>query len=303
MFFSRFDNFEDRLEGGINRANFPSISNSLEVMDAALRNWPGMQPRSEREEAELQNIETRIQNQTFFSIFGLQNKIDGDAFLERVSSWLYASCWTDLSHECQAMWQLYGSSGSSCRHGAACVECSKTLGNSVCIETTVGSIMDSLEMKEDYNFSVRKVEYLDRRASRFADGDMTIRPFFSKALHFSYENEVRFMLWPDRKDIMFSYKYNQSTVNDIQNEALKIKNMQRFIGRIILSPLPFKKANDIRMRHMDRYKSALGLEDELSNSDLKIKVLSLLRVNGLDVNVIDSDLNQVSVTDCYTYGE
>lgn len=300
MYFSRFDSFDDHLEGGINKRNFSSISNALETLDLTTSIWPGIHPKSEQELAEIQKAKDELRSQTFPSLFGTQKKDDGEAYLQHISSWLYASCWTDLPYECQAMWQLYGSSGSNCRHDAGCTECAKTLGESVCIETTIGSIEDSLEIKEGYNFSIRKVEYLDHRESVFEESDMSFRPFFSKALHFSYENEIRFMLWPNRKDINFSYKFNQSTTNDIRSEQLRITNLESFIGKLILSPIPFKEAKEIRKRHVKQYQSTLGLEEALSNSNLNNKVLNLLNDKNIKINIVDSDLNQVCVTDCYT---
>ncbi|WP_323145772.1 hypothetical protein [Pseudomonas marginalis] len=276
MHFSRFDSFDDHLEGGINKNNFSSISNSLEVLDSINFSWPGTQARSEHDLLDLQKLQNHIQNQTFPSLFGAQKKINGDDYLQRISSWLYASCWTDLPHECDAMWQLYGSSGSNCRHDAGCMECAKTLGDSVCIETTVGSVEDSLELRDGYNLSVQNIEYLDHRKSVFEDSDMIYRPFFSKALHFSYENEIRFMLWPDRNDIKFSYKLNQSTINNVPSVQLHITNLESFIGKIILSPLPFKDARAIRAQHFNQHQSALGLKEALSNIVLKNKIQSLL---------------------------
>lgn len=300
MYFSRFDSFDDHLEGGINKRNFSTISNSLQILDSLSLSWPGVHPRSKQELAKLQEVQSEIQNHTFPSLFGPQKKVDGEAYLQRISSWLYASCWTDLPHECHAMWQLYGSSGSNCRHDVGCTECAKTLGDSVCIETTIGAVEDSLEMKDGYHLSIRKVEYLDHRESVFEESEMVYRPFFSKALHFGYENEIRFMLWPNRKNINFSYKFNQSTVNNIHSEQLRITNLESFIGKVILSPIPFREARNIRARHMEQHQSTLGLEEALSNSNLKHKVRSLLSDNNLKINIIDSDLNQICVTDCYT---
>ncbi|WP_223464368.1 hypothetical protein [Pseudomonas sp. GL-RE-26] len=298
MYFSRFDSFEDNLEGGINNANFPSISNSLKIFDAAIQFLPGTHKNDNPKNL---NIIAEINSETFPSLFGTQRKIDGDAFLQRVSSWLYASCWTDLPHECQAMWQLYGSSGSNCRHINGCAECEKTQGMSVCIESTVGAVLDSLEMKENYNLSIQKIEYIDHQHTVFEDQDLLSRPFFSKAKHFSYENEVRFLLWPDRKDINFSYKYQQSSTNDIQNVELRIKNMNSFIGKIILSPLPFKKTNIIHNYHMEKHQSTLGLQESLSNEHLRSKIKQLCDQKNINVEIFDSDLNQTLPIDCYTY--
>ncbi|MBC3479970.1 hypothetical protein [Pseudomonas sp. SWRI77] len=300
LYFSRFDKFEDHLEGGINRRNYHNISNSLSIFDLAMQKWPSVSLRTEEETQALNKSESEILEDTFTSILGPQKKIDGDAFLKNISSWLYANCWTDLGHECQAMWQLYGSSGSNCRHDNGCQECAKTLGNSVCIETTVGAIVDNLELPEGYNLTVQKIEYIDHRTSHFHEDDLVMRPYFSKALHFSYENEVRFMLWPESNDIKFSYKYKQSTINNQDNQQLKLKNLSRFIHRVILAPPPPSKISKIQKLHMERFGTELGVQDELSNRYLKSKVEKLFIATNLNLKISESDLIQISPKDCYT---
>jgi len=303
LYFSRFDKFEDHLEGGINRRNYQNISNSLSTFDLAMQRWPSVSPRTEEETQALSKAETEIFEETFPSILGTQKKIDGDAFLKNISSWLYANCWTDLGHECQAIWQQHGSYGSHCSNDTGCQERANTLGNSVCIETTAGAILDSLELAEGYNLTIQKVEYIDHRTSHFHKDDLAMRPYFSKALHFSYENEVRFMLWPERRDIKFSYKCNQSTVNNHPNQQLRLKDINSFIHRIILAPPPPSKISKIRSLHLESFDSELGLEDELSNKNLRAKVEALLRANNLNINITESDLIQTSTTDCYTLGQ
>ncbi|HDS0929562.1 TPA: hypothetical protein QDZ23_004261 [Pseudomonas putida] len=301
MYFSRFDSFEDKLEGGINQKNYPNFSNSLEVLDLATSVWPGNYPRDEKSQATIRNAQQKIEQETFPSLFGIQQKINGDAYLQNVRSWLYASCWTDMPHECQAMWQLYGSSGSSCRHEIGCMECENTLGNSICIETTIGSIVDNLNLKTEYNLSIQKVEYLDHRKTKFDGDDIISRPFFSKALHFSYEHEVRFLLWPNRDDISFSYKHMKSSKNKTTSELLHIDNLESFIGKIILSPLPFKREKAIRSDHAERFQSTLGLQEALANATLRDKIQKACTNHNLNIPIVDSELNQISPTDCYSY--
>nr|WP_294976491.1 hypothetical protein [uncultured Pseudomonas sp.] len=298
LYFSRFDNFEDRLEGGISTKSYQSISNSPKLLDRAMQLFPS--PDSSKNQ-ETTGIDRKILDETFQSIFGEQSKVNGDAYLQHVNSWLYASCWTDLPHECQAMWQLYGSSGANCRHEVGCTECERTLGMSVCIETTLGAVLDNLELTEDYNLTIGKVEYLDHRNTVFEDQDLITKPFFSKALHFSYENEIRFMLWPTRKDIIFSYKHNESTTNEDYHISLPIKSMEGFLGKVILSPLPFKVQKKISKRQFENFKSDLGLPEALSNSTLRNMVNNLCNKHGISINVVDSDLNQVSTKDLYTF--
>jgi hypothetical protein len=237
LYFSRFDSFDDHLEGGINSKNFPSISNEDKVFDAAMNSgWPAMAPRSGSELEESSRAIDVINSETFPSLFGTQLKINGSAYLRRISSWLYASCWTDLPHECSAMWQLYGCSGSNCRHEKGCADCEVSLGNTVCIETTIGAVVDNLKLKKGYNLSIQKVDYLDHRSEEFTGSDIIMRPFFSKALHFSYENEVRFLLWEDNRQLDFTYKYVGNPENGDKSHQLDIINLDSLIGKIILSP-------------------------------------------------------------------
>ncbi|ELF6207572.1 hypothetical protein RNI54_004425 [Pseudomonas putida] len=296
LYFSRFTSFDDHLEGGITKKNYSSISNSLEVFDLAMnRQWPAA--NGSRTDSDDQS---KLFNATFPSLFGEQKKLDGDAYLKNVRSWLYASCWTDIPHECLAMWQLYGSSGANCRHENYCIECNESVGRSICIETTIGAILDNLEIDESYNLMARKIDYIDHRSVSFEDEDLAFKPFFSKALHFSYEHEVRFMLWPNRKDIEFSYKYKQSTQNSQLSVSLPIRDINSFIGRIILSPLPPKAQMQIVAKHHEKYSTNLGLSDSLSNTRLRESVDSILLKHGLKADVVDSDLNQTAFSDCYS---
>lgn len=295
IYFARFDRFEDRLEGGIGPNNYSDVSNAYEILDIAL-NGLGRLSGS----GGVDSLAVDVFNEAFSTIFGEIKKVDGDSYLQGVRSWLYASCWTHLPHECQAMWQLYGSSGANCRHEVGCNECQKSLGMSICLETTLGAVLENIELNDGYNLIVRKIEYLDHEKMRFDERDMVLRPFFSKALHFSYENELRFMLFPDRKDIKFSYKYNQSEVNEVGSVAVSVKNMKGLVNKIILSPLPFKKQEQIERIHMERYETALGLPAALANETLRARVHALCKKHNLEPVIVDSALNNVGARDIYS---
>jgi len=300
LYFSRFDSFVDKLEGGVGSQNYPDISASYGLMDLAC-NFKASDPESpEKKQAEERILE--INNETFQGIFGEQRKIDGDSYLKQVSSWLYASCWTDLPHECEAMWSLYGVTGIGCNHAQCCPECESTHGMSICIETTVRSILDNLEHDNQYNLSIQKVEYIDHKKTKFEMHELDSKPFFSKAKHFSYENEVRLMLWPD-KNICFSDVCGGDTEKKTEPDKkieLKIKDLGLFIGRVILSPIPSRSGAEIRKSHNEKHQSNLGLQDSLSNKALKAKVMSLCVSNSIIVEVVDSDLNQVATNDLYS---
>ena len=299
LYFSRFDRFTDKLEGGINSQNYPDISVSAELFDLTI-NYRASDPASP-EKTQTEKRINEINNETFEGIFGSEKKLDGDSYLQLVSSWLYANCWTDLDHECDAMWSLYGITGVGCNHVECCPQCESTHGMSVCIETTIGAILDNLELDERYNLSIQKVDYIDHKKIKFEAHELSTKPFFSKARHFSYENEVRLMLWPDRSDISFSYVYQQSTVNDKKSVELKIKNISSFINKIILSPIPAKKSAQLRTSHYEAHQSTLGLKDSLANYILREKVQTLCSANSLSVEILDSGLNQVATSDCYTF--
>ena len=296
LYFARFDRFEDRLEGGINQKNFPSISNSWGILDRAINGcWPSVESQSDESTSKGEML-----SETFSSLFGEQKKINGEAYLQNVSSWLYASCWTDLRHECQAMWQLYGSSGACCRHEAPCTKCQASVGMSLCIETTLGSLIDNLVLDEGYNAIARKIEYLDHRNAVFLEHEMAVRPFFAKALHFSYEHELRLMLWPKRKDIDFSYIHNASTINERQSVSLPLENLDSLIHKIILSPISYATQKQLSDNHFSKYKTALGLPEALANENLRQRVSALCQEFGVSAEIVDSDLNQISASDCYS---
>ncbi|MGO0706946.1 hypothetical protein [Pseudomonas paracarnis] len=301
LYFSRFDRFPDKLEGGISSQNYPDVSTSLELLDLAL-NYRASEPPSS-EKSQLEERIHKVDHDTFQGLFGSEKKINGDTYLKLISTWLYANCWTDLEHECEAMWSLYGITGVGCSHDDCCTQCESTHGMSVCIETSVGSILENLVLDERYNLSIQKVEYIDHKKTKFKDSELNTKPFFSKARHFSYENEIRFILWPDRADISFSYAFGQSTTNEENSVELKIKSMNSFIHKIILSPIPFKKSVEIRKSHNDNYQSSLGLQESLSNKTLRKKIESLCFENSVNVEIVDSDLNQSITNDCYTYAE
>lgn len=301
LYFSRFDNFVDNLEGGISNQNYPDISVSLELFDLAL-NYRASDPASP-EKAQHEKRIHEINNETFQGLFGSEKKINGDTYLKSVRSWLYANCWTDLEHECEAMWSLYGITGVGCNHAECCPKCESTHGMSVCIETTVGSILDNLEFDDKLNLSIQKVEYVDHKKTKFAEHELNTRPFYSKARHFSYENEIRLIIWPDRNDISFSYIFGKNTINEKENIQINIKDMSSFIGKIILAPIPFKKSAEIRKSHNKNHQSDLGLQESLFNNSLRAKIQSLCSANSIDVEIVDSDLNQTITNDCYTYIE
>lgn len=299
LYFARFDSFSDKLEGGITSQNYPDVSCALELFDLAMNPLPRGTSHSGKEV--VKDIIGEVSNSTFEGLYGTHKRIDGDDYLKLVSTWLYASCWTDLPHECQAMWSLYGVTGTGCDHPECCVQCESTHGMSICIETTVGSIVDNLQLEEEYHFSVQKVDYVNHKTTKFGSGELSTKPFFSKAKHFSYENEVRFVLWPNKANVCFSYKNGESTINEQPHVLLGVKDMGSLIKKIILSPVPYSSAVKIRESHLEQYQTLLGLEENLSNKILRDKVVSLCKINGVHVEIVDSDMNQVGTSDCYTY--
>lgn len=292
VYFCRFDGFEDKLEGGITSKNFSSISNVEELLDIACNGIGLGEAHS--------NALSQLRSAEFPSLFGNQKKDNGDAFLSGVSSWLYASCWTDLGHECQAMWRLYGGNEDRCHHIEKCEKCETAYKTSVCIETTVGEILDNLEGDDNYNIAVQKVKYIDHKSYKFEGNELVFQPFFSKAKHFSYEHEVRFMIWPSRDNIVFSYEYEKSTKNIIPGVTVKVKSFDSMIKKIILSPRPTWVTNKIRKSHMEKHGSALGLQSALSNSALNSRVRTLCETYKITPEIVESDLNQITATDCYT---
>ncbi|MCY1457110.1 hypothetical protein D9M71_743710 [compost metagenome] len=117
------------------------------------------------------------------------------------------------------------------------------------------------------------VEYINH-----SDASATENPlhqFTRKARHFEFEKEMRLIAWPTREDIVFSYKFEQSSVNDVGQVSPSIKDINRFISRIIFSP---------------------GMPDDCVGA-----VTQVCRAQGLTCDMVKSGLDEKPLVDLYGY--
>lgn len=102
--------------------------------------------------------------------------------------WLDVSCWHSATDDTEsiAMWKIYGNDV-----------------NSVCITTTVGELLDSIEKDNHKNLIVHKVEYIDHRKEYYnLDIDSKIAPFVHKHKAYKFENEIRLIAYNQSNDPM-----------------------------------------------------------------------------------------------------
>jgi hypothetical protein len=102
-----------------------------------------------------------------------------------------------------------------------------------------------------------------------------LHQFTRKARHFEFEKEVRLIAWPTSEDIVFSYKFEQSSVNDVGQVSPNIKDMNRLISRIIFSP---------------------GIPDDCVEA-----VTQVCRAQSLTCDMVKSALDEKPMLDVYGY--
>lgn len=96
------------------------------------------------------------------------------------------SCWYSNIDDTEsiAMWKIYGNDI-----------------NSVCITTTIGQLLDSIEEDKDVNLLIQKVEYIDHRADYYSlKVDSKLAPFVHKHKAYKFENEIRLIAYNQSND-------------------------------------------------------------------------------------------------------
>ncbi|MNG19550.1 hypothetical protein D3C84_1037180 [compost metagenome] len=102
-----------------------------------------------------------------------------------------------------------------------------------------------------------------------------LHQFTRKARHFEFEKEARLIAWPTEEDIVFSYKYEQSSVNDVDKVSPGIKDLNSFISKIIFSP---------------------GMPDACVEA-----VTRVCRTEGLTCDMVKSGLEEEPLVDIHGY--
>jgi hypothetical protein len=125
----------------------------------------------------------KFTNREVVTIFGPQRVEDYPHYsnlFEAVSQWVDVSCWhMDVgASESMAMWKIYGSGSAS-----------------VCIESTVGNVIDAMIIPDGMQLVSDRVTYLDF-ASDSVGSAHPLSVFFHKSRFYEFENELRFLVYP-----------------------------------------------------------------------------------------------------------
>lgn len=197
IFMCRIDKFEDKLEGGLTTINdfFYSgaaealsdlVNNSLPLISGRNYNSPESIEEAQKRQ---QEYEERSRNKSFMTVFGdikLSEKVTYKDVIKAQKKWFDVSCWHSNIDDTEsiAMWKIYGNDI-----------------NSVCITTTIGQLLDSIEEDKDVNLLIQKVEYIDHRADYYnLEVDSKLAPFVHKHKAYKFENEIRLIAYNHSND-------------------------------------------------------------------------------------------------------
>lgn len=197
IFMCRIDKFEDKLEGGLTTINDFFYSGDAEELSNLVNNSLPLSLGKNNNSFEIleeaqqrkQEYEKRCKNKSFTTVFGdvkLSQEITYKDVIKAQKKWFDVSCWhsTTDNTESIAMWKIYGNDI-----------------NSVCITTTIGELLDSIEEDKNINLLVQKVEYIDHRADYYSlDVDSKIAPFVHKHKAYKFENEIRLIAYNEIND-------------------------------------------------------------------------------------------------------
>jgi hypothetical protein len=271
LYMSSYSGFSDQLEGGITAADYIRNSNEPDLLSAAdnilgrIGDRDGYEERS-RWSADLVS---ELRARKFETIFGHESRDNYEAYLKNARNWLYACCLHTYDYECHAMWEIYGK--EKLPYCGSLFDLPE--GSGFCIETTIGRIKENILPIEGHKFALSMVDYINHSDALATENPL--HQFTRKARHFEFEKEVRLIAWPTREDIVFSYKFAQSSVNDVAQVSPSIKDMNRFISRIIFSP---------------------GMPDDCVEA-----VTQVCRGQGMTCDMVKSAMDEKPLLDVYGY--
>lgn len=271
LYMASYSGFSDQLEGGITAADYIRNSNEPDLLRAAGDILGGIADRGGYDERRRRSAEqvSELRARKFETIFGQESCDNYEAYLKNARNWLYACCLHTYDYECHAMWEIYGKEKHQYRGSLFDLP----VGSGFCIETTIGKLKENLLPLEGYKFALSMVDYINH--SDAESTEIPLHQFTRKARHFEFEKEVRLIAWPTREDIVFSYKFEQSSVNDVAQVSPSIKDMNRFVSRIIFSP---------------------GMPDDCMDA-----VTQTCRAQGLTCDMVKSGLDEKPLLNVYDY--
>lgn len=249
LFLPKMSIFDDQLEGGLTAIDYLGNSDELDIFELAMASLPVCGESAEKRETRLNSnklVQQEIDNKKFITPFGEYLKSDVQTIFPKCREHLYVSCWHRSHFECSAMWQLYGAEK-----------------NSVCIFTSVEKLEQLVIPNELFdNLKFKDVNYIDHAKAKF--GSNCLEPFISKSLSFSFEKELRI--------VVFDSKINLDNVgvNEVSGVNIGIRSLQELIDKVIVSPSSDSWFKSCVENLCDRY----GLKIDVEMSSLKRKPIN-----------------------------
>ncbi|MFA1012252.1 MULTISPECIES: DUF2971 domain-containing protein [Pseudomonas syringae group] len=191
------------------------------LLDVSINSlWSKFSPEAKEEEAKekvlaIQNARLSYESRTVKTIFGHQpasSFSDNKSVFRAVSNWVDISCWhTDSADvESMAMWKIYGGSAAS-----------------VCVESTVGALVNSMIIPAGLEVHAGKVSYVDYEKD-YIGVDDPLQFFFNKSKHYEFEKEFRFVLHPNKLESLLSARAEFGTSIPVEPKSV--------IESVVVSP-------------------------------------------------------------------
>jgi len=209
IFLSKISSFDDKLEGGLTRLDAFMLSGAADLLDFMVnRSFPSLRHMDEKERDEYQKENNRIQKEIdakkLSTVFGEFDRNECSDVYKFQRDWLDVCCWHKNEQESMAMWKIYGAGT-----------------NSLCIETTVQSLIDSVSVDDGCEIYLSDVEYIDHEVDNF-QRQHQLSPYLHKSKFYTFEQEVRLIKYQPKSDIRSCRVDPGSHLNVDLNKLIKV---------------------------------------------------------------------------------
>jgi hypothetical protein len=164
LYFTRLDQFDDRLEGVLLESAIAKMEN-VKAHDLLTLLWPHFEPELHGDQLPKMLSVTPAD-------------ISASDYMKKLFQGGYASCWCCHEHESFAMWKVYlnGEQG-------------------VAVRTTVNTLKAAMQVPTGFKLTDNRVDYY---AEQNQTGNI-FNPIFYKRPYFNFEQEYRFFLFGPNK--------------------------------------------------------------------------------------------------------
>ncbi|GAB3494023.1 DUF2971 domain-containing protein [Spirosoma knui] len=196
IFFPKIDLFEDKYEG---LHNALSENDSYDIND-------------EGEFIRIDTIGDTRQSENNEIIKGILQ-----SGIEEVKSSVGVSCWRMSQYESHAMWKIFLNSNDG-----------------IAIKTSLGGILEALQIDENRNLHLGKVQYIDYNNEKIPINNL-LNPLFYKNIYFAHESEFRILAY-DVKDSYIDH-FNANNLVPLAGTGINVKlNYKNLIKEIVVGP-------------------------------------------------------------------